>query len=228
MYRIGTLGLAPSEMRSIDGSLGRHRKDINTSREQVNALTDRVVTLEEEIVEVKKVNRRLERKVSTLEVITDDQAAILEDVQVKIHNLEGRMCNCVSRPGAVEILQVVEEMESDEDDLGYRTDQSYLTPPSAPSIPPYVDGVRAESVEDITFYEEEAPVSQVAQTYGCSEEKEKVVIAEDFMTEILEGDKENKIPIAVPAVRRRCLLKDLNPQHFFPYRHPLASSRHYP
>ena len=207
----------------MDGSLGRHRKDINASCGQVNALVDRVVTLEEEIVEAKKVNRRLECKVSTLEVITDDQAVILEDVQAKIAHLEGRMCNCVSRPGAVKILQVVEEMESDEDDLGYRTDQSFLTPPSAPSIPPYVDGVRAESVEDITFFEEDVPVSQVAQTCGCLEE-EKVVVAEDFMTEILEGNKENEILIMIPAVRHRHLLMDFKPVRYNPYRCPLASS----
>ena len=60
------------EIRSMNGSLGRHRKDINASLGQVNALVDRVVTLEEEIVEAKKVNRRLERKVSVLEVVTDD------------------------------------------------------------------------------------------------------------------------------------------------------------
>ena len=161
---------------------------------------------------------------SALEVITDDQAAILENVQAKIANLEGRMCNCVSRPGAVEILQVVEEMESDEDDIGYRTDLSYVTPPSAPSIPPYIDGVRAESIEDITFYEEEAPTSQALVTCGCPEEKEKVVVAGDLMMEILEGNKENEILIAIPAVRRRPLLVDLKPVRYNPYCRPLASS----
>ena len=135
------------------------------------------------------------------------------------------MCNCVSRPGAVKILQVVEEMESDEDDLGYRMDLSYVTPPSAPSIPPYVDGVCAESVEDITFFEEDAPVSRPSETCGCLEEKEKIVVAEDFMTEILEGNKENNIPIRIPNVRWRNLLMDLKPVWYNPYRCLLASSR---
>ena len=46
------------DLRIMDGSLGRHRKDINASRGQVNKLVDQVVTLEEEIVEAKKVNRQ--------------------------------------------------------------------------------------------------------------------------------------------------------------------------
>ena len=132
-------------------------------------------------------------------------------------HLEGRMCNCVTRPGVVEILQVVEEMESDEDDLGYRTDQSYHTPLSMPSVPPYVNGVHAESVEDITFFEEDAPVSQSLQSCSCLEEKEKVVITEDLMTEILERNKENKVPIQIPNVCHRPLLMDLKPVRYFPY-----------
>ena len=60
------------EIHLMDGSLGCHCKDINVSRTQVNDLVDRLATLEEEMVETKKVNRHLECKVSALEVITDD------------------------------------------------------------------------------------------------------------------------------------------------------------
>ena len=216
------------DIRMMDRSLGRHRKEINKTSSLLDSLVDQVKALDKKMDETDKVNRRLERKVLALEVIIEDQATIQEDMQSKIAHLQGRMCNCVARPGVPEVEILVEEMESDEDSE-HGTDLSYQTPPMAASeIPPYVDGVRAESVEDISFFDEDRPLSQSLQTCGCPVEEEKVVVVGDLMSEIIEGNKENELPIRIPEVGRRCLLMDLPAQRFFPYRHPKAASRHYP
>ena len=137
------------------------------------------------------------------------------------------MCDCITRLEVPEVEVVVEAMELDEEELGHRTDLSYLTPPTAPSIPPYANGIHAESVKDITFFEEDHPASQLLQTCRCSD-VEQLVVAKDFMLEILEGNKENKIPIRIPEVCHCPLLIDLHPQHYFPYHNPKASSHLYP